>query len=233
MQPSDSSERLKTEVSLKNDVLLMFSGGRDSTIAAMRLHARKEKITLVTVSSSHLIGINRVKQRLRELSSKLPPETPWLHIQQPTELQTDTSFYEKTCLPCHHAYVVVSGFLAHKMGIRRLAFGYAGYQTDWPEQTPLATARLAEVLRRHNILLELPVYDLITKEGAIDELKLHGLIDTALEQKCLRQVSNIALSDELLFEQIAFWEDAIDASFEKINKITINVIDQKILGDFM
>jgi len=52
--------------------------------------------------------------------------TPWLRARQPTELQTDTSFYEQTCLPCHHAYVVVSGVLARRLGAHRLAFGYAG-----------------------------------------------------------------------------------------------------------
>jgi hypothetical protein len=115
----------------------MFSGGRDSTLAALRLHRSATPLSLVTVTSSHLIGLNLVRRRLSELSKVLPETTPWLNVRQPVDLKTDTSFYEQTCLPCHHAYVVVSGAIAALTGIRSLAFGYAGYQNNWPEQTPV------------------------------------------------------------------------------------------------
>src|SRR5438552_11850009 len=54
--------------------LLMFSGGRDSTLAALRLHHGRVPLRLVTVTSSHLTGINLVRRRLSELS-KIPPAT--------------------------------------------------------------------------------------------------------------------------------------------------------------
>ncbi len=212
--------------------LLMFSGGRDSTLAAMRMNAVGLPLALVTVSSWHLVGIERVKARLREMSGHLPPNTPWFHARQPTELRTDTSFYEQTCLPCHHAYVVVSGVIAKSLRACSLAFGYARYQQDWPEQTPLAVSRLRHVLARHGITLELPVYDLPSKAAAAAELQKYGLSAEALEQKCLRQVTNVALPDVKLHEQIGLWENAIDRSMMQIEAIKIEVLEQRHIGDF-
>lgn len=210
----------------------MFSGGRDSTLAAARLSQAGVPLLLVTVSSSHLIGIDRVKRRLSELTKILPAETPWMHVQQPTELRTDTSFYEQTCLPCHHAYVVVSGALAKSAGVRRLAFGYAGYQREWPEQTPLAIDSLTRVLKRHGIELELPVQELAGRQEAIQELEVLGLSTDALEQKCLRQVLNVSLNANLLRQQVKLWEEAIDRSMTQIGTIDLEILDERLLGTF-
>jgi len=210
----------------------MFSGGRDSTLAAVRLHRKGTRIALVTVTSSHLVGIDRVKRRLGELSVIMPPDTPWIQVRQPVDLRTDTSFYEQTCLPCHHAYVVVSAAIATAAPARRLAFGYAGYQADWPEQTPLAVSRLRRVLARHGIQLELPVYDLPSREAALAELASLGMSGEALEQKCLRQVTNVALTDERLGRQVDLWEQAIDHSMVALPGIRMEVLDRASLGAF-
>jgi hypothetical protein len=162
----------------------------------------------------------------------LDDSTPWLHVRQPMELRTDTSFYERTCLPCHHAYVVVSGALARSLGADRLAFGYTSYQRDWPEQTPLAIARLSSVLERHGITLELPVYEVACKEAAIGELSVFGLSTEALEQKCLRQVTNLALRDDLLRTQLELWESAIDRSLACLDEIGLDILERCTVGDF-
>jgi hypothetical protein len=217
--------------SVKYDCVLMFSGGRDSTLAAVRLHDQRRQMALVTIVSGHLTGIDRVKKRLHELRAVLPAETPWLCINQPTELRTDTSFYEQTCLPCHHAYVVVSALLAKTMHAQTLAFGYASYQNSWPEQTPLATSRLKALLARHGIELALPVYDLRSREDAVAQLLARGLSTDALEQKCLQQVTNVALSDSKLLQQVDLWEKAIDASLVATPGIALSVREAHFLSD--
>jgi hypothetical protein len=210
--------------------LLMFSGGRDSTLAALRLHRRGVPLSLVTITSSHLVGIELVKRRLSELSKILPGDTRWFQVRQPNELRTDTSFYEETCLPCHHAYVVVSGALTAVTQARRLGFGYAGYQANWPEQTPFAVERLSAVLVRHGISLELPVYDLSSREAAIAELGASGLSTESLEQKCLRQMTNVTLANDHLLQQVTLWEQAIDRSMSELERINFEIIDQATLG---
>jgi hypothetical protein len=134
-------------------------------------------------------------------------------------------------LPCHHAYVVVSGAIAASAGANRLAFGYAQYQADWPEQTPVALQSLSKVLARHGIALELPVHDISSREHAIRELEALGLSSASLEQKCLQQVTNVRLDDDLLSQQVHLWEQAIDGSMKRLDEISIEVLEDTVLGN--
>jgi hypothetical protein len=210
--------------------ILMFSGGRDSTLAALRMCKLGLAPVLVTVSSWHLTGIARVRQRVQEIDRCLTASVPWLVVRQPEDLRTDTSFYERTCLPCHHAYVIAGAAAAAKAGVNILGFGYAGYQASWPEQTPLAAKRLSSVLNRHGIELVLPVYDLDSRERAIEELTARGLSTEALEQKCIQQVTNLALDSGRLNEQIDLWERAIDISMAALATIEIEVTELRCNG---
>ena len=225
-----SYSRSVLDASTPTQCVLMFSGGRDSTLAALRLHAQGYKLTLVTVSSDHLFGLDAVRERLREIGRILPPDTRWLRVRQPEGLRTDTSFYEMTCLPCHHAYVVVAAAVAMYLGAEILAFGYAGYQSTWPEQTPMAICRLKEILRREEISLILPVYDLSSREEALDELKGHRISQDSLEQKCMQQINNVTLTDEKLSKQITLWERAIGASLSNLSLVEINTVENTTIG---
>lgn len=208
----------------------MFSGGRDSSIAAVRLARTGRPPTLVTITSDHLLGIDKVKRRLVELASHLPAETRWLSITQPVDLATDTSFYEQTCLPCHHAYVVVASAVARSMNAKRLAFGYAHYQSDWPEQTPLAISRLRAALADYGIDLDLPVADLASRVEAEQALEALGLSSISLEQKCSRQITNLALNETTLRSQVSLWEEAIRRSMDELDKIPASITEEITLG---
>ena len=211
--------------------VLMFSGGRDSSIAAVRLGETGPPLTLVTITSDHLYGIEAVRLRLAELAKHLPADTRWLRIKQPVDLATDTSFYEQTCLPCHHAYVVVAAVVARALNAGRLGFGYTGYQSDWPEQTPVAIARLRAVLADYGIALELPVADLASREEAEVELQGLGLSSASLEQKCSRQVTNLVLDEERLLAQVSLWEGAIRRSMDELDRIPAAIMDDATIGD--
>jgi hypothetical protein len=184
----------------------------------------------VTISSSHLVGPQNVRRRVQELAQHLSPTTPWILVRQPDELKTDTSFYEQTCLPCHHAYVVAGAAVAAKAGLSSLAFGYAEYQNTWPEQTPLAVGRLTGVLARHGIKLILPVHNLASREEAIAQLAAKGLSPEALEQKCIRQITNVELELRTLQQQIDLWEKAIEVSLGMLDSINIEVMEATDLG---
>ena len=203
----------------------MFSGGRDSTIAAVRLADAGEGLVLVTVSSGHLIGIDRVRSRVLELRAVLPPDTRWVTVRQPRDLRTDTAFYKRTCLPCHHAYVVIAAAFARMTASPKVAFGYVSYQNSWPEQTALAVTRLRAVLDHFRLGLVLPAYDLASRDQAIAELIARGLNGNALEQKCLRQVSNVALGQLVLESQIERWATALEASLASLEAIELTIMD--------
>jgi len=210
--------------------VLMFSGGRDSTLAALRLSKAGFALSLVTITSDHLHGIGHVQRRIDELGPLLSPGTRWLRIAQPHDLRTDTSFYAQTCLPCHHAYVVVAANVARSLGATTLALGYTAYQSDWPEQTPVAVASLRAVLSEHGVRLLLPVRDLSSREQAACELASNGLSPTSLEQKCSRQVTNVKLEDSHLQLQVALWETAIRTSLQELDTIATSVMGDDVIG---
>jgi hypothetical protein len=215
----------------KMPVALMFSGGRDSTLAAVRLHEHGHPLTLVTVTSDHLVGIERVERRLRELRSILPDDTEWVHVRQGKPDPSSMNFNHRTCLPCHREYVSIAGAVLAARPSRAIAFGYVSYQQQWPEQTPIAIESLSRVLGRYKIELVLPVHSLTSKEAAVAELERYQLSPNSWEQKCLRQVDNIKLDPQQLKEQVGLWEAAIDSALANANRSTLDVIREASLMD--
>ena len=82
-------------------------------------------------------------------------------------------------------------------------------------------------------MLELPVYDIASRAAAITELERFGLSSDSLEQKCLRQVTNVTLPEAQLREQIGLWEAAIDRSMQALNSIEVEIIAEAILGSLV
>jgi hypothetical protein len=192
----------------------MFSGGRDSTLSAVRLARQGHEVILVTVTSAHLVGIAAVRKRLVELKSLLPDATKWVQVRQP-EIPTG-ALLAQTCLPCHRSYAAVGGAVAHQHGSEALAFGYTQYQADWAEQTPYAVERLREALVRGGLRLLTPVYDVASKDCAIRELRTLGLSASALEQKCLQQQFNLSLPPKQLRQEIDHWAKALELALSTI-----------------
>lgn len=217
----------------KEECVLMFSGGRDSTLAAVDLYRLQNlRPLLVTVTSAHLFGYAAVENRLKELKALLPPETRHVQVLQPTDLRTSQEFYFETCLPCQHAYVVVAATVAKLNGIKRIALGYTQYQGDWPEQTIIATEALRRVLNEFNIELLLPAYEFGSKDEVQARLTSLNLSSKALEQKCSKQVNNIALSPTHLAEQINGWEGAIRKSLTDLDEIKLEIMSTRYLGSY-
>jgi hypothetical protein len=119
------------------------------------------------------------------------------------------------------------------MKARRLAFGYTAYQSDWPEQTPLAVTRLRAALSDYGIELDLPVADLASREEAEVALGALNLSPTSLEQKCSRQVTNVALDEERLRAQVSLWEGAIRRSMDELDSIPTAIIEDTTLGELV
>lgn len=208
----------------RENCTLLFSGGRDSTLAALRLRDSYRTLTLVTATSDHLVGAKAVRRRLHELAPLLPPASKWLRVRQPPTANA-RSFSAPTCLPCHAAYAALGVAVAREEHAQAIAFGYAGYQSDWPEQTPFAIATLRAVLEEQGVALEVPVYDLSAKGAAIDELAFHGLSTLALEQKCTQQQYNVELSPIALHDEIGLWGTSIRATIANVLRHPLEIIE--------
>ena len=201
--------------------VVLFSGGRDSTIAALRLAKEFSNLTLLTVTTDHLVGVERVAQRLQELKTLLPPAAKWIHaVAQPASFVTIGKETIESCLPCHHVYLRTALAIARGSGAKSIALGYASYQDTWLEQTPYAVEALRSVLAEFDMTLLLPSASLASKAEAIAVLRGSGLSDAALEQKCLKQQFNskdLSLADSN--EEIDEWKIALRKSFE-VGKLT-------------
>jgi len=213
----------------KQQSVLLFSGGRDSTLAAIRLSRIVERLILVTVTSGHLIGIDAVRRRLDELKRHLSADTRWINMVQPPAMPSDRLFQAATCLPCHRSYTAIGALVAAQLGAKSLAFGYTRYQSEWLEQTPEATECLARLLARRGINLLLPVYDIKSKEDAIAELKRYGLSTVALEQKCLQQQFNTKLERSKIKSEIAVWEQALILTLDALLGLPVQTITDTTL----
>lgn len=210
--------------------VLLFSGGRDSTLAALRLAKESTSLTLVTATSDHLVGIDAVRIRLRELAAVLPAQTPWIRVRQPRTAHVE-AFTAPTCLPCHAAYTAVGVAIARETQSQAIAFGYAGYQSTWPEQTPYAVRTLREVVEGLGYELRLPVYDVQLKEAAVAELEGHLVSSKALEQKCTQQQFNVTLAEDTLHAEIDLWAKSTRATIEETSQRSCTVLERHRLGD--
>lgn len=187
--------------------IVMFSGGRDSTLAAVRLAQNRDRLILVTVTSGGLTGIERVSRRLSELQPVLSIDTSWVHVRFPET--SERAAKRKTCLTCHQAYIVAGAMLADKFDAKHIALGYSGYQAGWAEQTPYAIGKLNEVLNSNGLVLVLPVTDILRKEDALQELQSNGLTADSLEQRCVRQIVDPCLIAEELHKEVDRWSSEL------------------------
>jgi len=189
---------------LRSGCVLLFSGGRDSSVAALRLSREYSHLKLVTVSTEHLFGMNHVICRLGELKRHLDPATRWYHFL--FEGQTETGFeLLMTCLPCHSVYLLAGLTVAADTRITDIAFGYTQYQSSWAEQSVPGRIVISEIMAQFGCRAIFPVSDVMSKEQAMAELRAHSVTELALEQKCLRQQGNKESDRSSLTTEIARW----------------------------
>lgn len=202
--------------------VLMFSGGRDSTLAAVRLARQGWFPVLVTVTTVELYGLSSVRQRLKELE-KYGMDCEW-HQVAVSRFVPNHATYPIGCFACQQAYIAIGASVAKARSASDLALGYSGYQAFWPEQTPLAVRSLRKALNTFGYSLHLPVYDLKSKEEAISELTATGLSGDALEQKCLRQALNQPVEEPELRKIVAAWTESLVILLEDRNLLEYDVL---------
>ena len=206
--------------------VVMFSGGRDSTLAALRLLRRKYRLLLITVTSDHLTGIHLVRRRLDEFRLKLAMRATWIHVVQPPRFASAMRTGHRNCLPCHAAYFGLGLRFALDNKAPNVAFGYTEYQSNWLEQTPQAIKILRHHLKTHGLELLLPAFDLSSKAEAVRELRSAGLNPDALEQKCLVQQFNNTLCPAELTAELARWDQALERTFQLAQQENLQVIQR-------
>ena len=227
---TDRPDACEQDASMGEVCVVMFSGGRDSTLAALRLFEQRYRLVLVTVTSEHLTGIQQVERRLDELRSRLRMSATWIHVVQPSRFTLAMQPAHRTCLPCHAAYSGLGLRLALDNGATSVAFGYTDYQSNWLEQTPQAIQLLRQHMRKEGVELLLPVRGLSSKVEAIRELQLAGVSHDALEQKCLVQQFNETLCPAEIATELDRWDHALEQTFQLAKSENLQIMRRVVLG---
>lgn len=182
---------------LKNEeAVLLFSGGRDSSLAVVRLIEMGYKIHLLTFDNGATEDIAKSNLRLSEYSDEIKKNIITRKIINSKKLfkkialssiETDITYFQKNlvCMGCKMAMHAISLNYCLKNGIKVIADGYTYYQKEWPEQMPKAIDEIKHFHDRYGIEYINPVYDINSKKKAKEELDSYELSTNSLEGKCI------------------------------------------------
>jgi len=178
--------------------VLLFSGGRDSALAAIRLARSFDHIVLVTIMSPHMTGLDRVRSRIDELKRTIPIRCEWILVGEQPLGRSGIQLNELGCISCHFGYFAMAHAIAREVGCANIACGFVQYQNSWVEQTPYAVSQLTKVMAEHGINLVLPVAEIASKSEVEAELLSNKLSIDSLELKCTRQQPDPGLTGNRL-----------------------------------
>ena len=194
--------------------VLLFSGGRDSTLAAIRLARSFNRVVLVTVKSPYMTGSSKLESRLEELKRVLSVQCEWMLVPERRLLSYRRSGEDLGCIGCHFGYFASAYSIARSLDCQCIACGFVEYQNSWVEQTPYSVARLRDLMSEHGIKLLLPVAELRSKTEVETELAKYGVTAGSLELKCDKQISDPGLVEAPLRAIVDRGIDALGVAVE-------------------
>jgi tRNA(Ile)-lysidine synthase TilS/MesJ len=169
----------------RRDTALLFSGGVDSTYAAVVLARSCRRVHLLTFQNGHgHYGFRRVKRRHKELESRFPGSfEPNLQSIKDLFKQTvvdqlpeDHERYGSAfvwCLGCKLSMHAAAIKHCLRTGLTHIADGSAGDTAEMVEQMPVSVAAIQRLYQDHGIEFSVPVYDVPRDEKRV-ELKRLG-----------------------------------------------------------
>ena len=194
----ETKEESPDEIELERpDVVVLFSGGRDSSLAVCKLAIQRKKLVLLNLLNGTTIGGEIVQNRFRELKERFPNEIQKF-VQIPSfglfrklsivSLEADFLRYEKNmvCLGCKLAFQTEAIIYCINNGIEVIADGYSRYQSEeYMEQRREAVEIMKNFNAEYGILYINPVYDYQNKENVKYDLYEFGLSTKSIEGTCI------------------------------------------------
>lgn len=179
------------------DVLLLYSGGKDSTLAAIRLHNAGYKVHFIHFDNGCMKDTDKPYLTYRKIFT---PEDgyyfSYLHQNEDISYlfnsyfssynnkENDTITSEIRCLSCRMAMYTRALEIAIENNFSYIAEGARISQKFMLEQRPIIN-RLESLAATYGIKLLLPVLELTSDEEEIKELLSNGYSSKTWESKCL------------------------------------------------
>lgn len=182
-----------------NDVLLLYSGGKDSTLAAIRLYNAGYNIHFIHFDNGHMRDQDKPYLTFQETFGKkddfyfdyelssvdIKPIFEEYYSNWSTNFTNDPALTsEIRCLSCRMAMYTKAIEIAKKDGFKYIAEGARISQKFMLEQLPI-TNRLKELAESQGIKLLLPVLYVNDDQQEIEELLTNGYSSKTWESKCL------------------------------------------------
>jgi hypothetical protein len=192
MKPSETGDAARRD---ENTTLVLFSGGRDSSLAACLLVTGGRRVHLLTCNNGVCIGGDLSQHRFVELQTALGQRLEGRTVLSSMglfrrvalqDIESDFARFGKNLillgsqLATHTEGIVFC--LDH--GLKSMAVGSTKYQEHFPEQMGVGREKLRAFCGEFGIAYQLPVGDFATE----DEVK-YRLLDYGVSTKSLEAVS--------------------------------------------
>lgn len=173
--------------------LVMFTGGRDSTLTAARLMQAGATVHLFTASSGTGLHPHPITCRVDELRRKygrllanhvIEDISGAHHCLSMRSMEEDILRYQKNLVLLGEKLAIHVHAIRYcrEWGIGVTNDGIVAYQSDFPEQRQCVRDWMTRYMAKHGIIHRSPIYDLVTdKQGVKDRLLQLGLSPKSLE----------------------------------------------------
>ena len=175
-----------------NTVIVLFSGGRDSSLAACLLAASGRSVHLLTTFNGATIKGEVANYRYEELRTSfsdlitrrtiVPSFGLFRRIALET-IESDFARFKTNLIPLGDAlatHTIAADFaLEHNLSV--IASGYAQYENAFPEQMPQVVALTRSFLQEYRITYLTPVYSYTHRNQVKQHLLEFGISPKSLE----------------------------------------------------
>ncbi len=199
----------------ENDVLLLYSGGKDSTLAAIRLKNAGYNVHFIHFDNGHMMDADkpyltfmktfanqegytfRYQNKAVDISNLFKSYFDYWKKKHGDNLDGGNLDSEIRCLSCRMAMYTKAILYAKNNGFKYIAEGARISQKFMLEQIPMIE-RLKELADKYGIELLFPVLELVDDEEEKQELIENGFSSKGWESKCLlgRQAMDKTPEDE-------------------------------------
>ena len=212
-----------------NDCLLLYSGGKDSTLAAIRLYRSGYNVHFIHFDNGHMLDQDKPYLTFLETFNKdkdyyfdyslSSVDIKDLFDEYYNEWSSKISYdkeldSEIRCLSCRMAMYTKVIQIAKERGYKYIAEGARISQKFMLEQLPI-TQRLKDLASSHGIKLLLPVLYVDDDQKEIEELLENGHSSKTWESKCLigRPAKDKTEEDEQII--IDYYDKIIEPNVQK------------------
>lgn len=223
----------------KQKILHLFSGGKDSFLAACKLLENNENILyLVTYDNGCGLKNENVKHGVDRLVKKYGQDRvvflgvyntsgiwreffiPFLNY-KPSEILDnfgEITYSQFNCLTCRSSMYMYSIAICKKLKINIISEG-ARHDQGFVIELDSMLEEFKKMLNKYDIELTLPVIDMTSDWKTKNDLLSHGFVPKTLEPQCLLGVplpNGIAPDDDIIQGTLSFFKNIILPKSEKL-----------------